>query len=178
MNTEIPNNDATNSGSNREGINESVSRDQFRMPKINEAAEIFWAEHVMELRPESWHQYRYILGFVLPKFGKLKPYEMTDKALVEMAEDDKPLVFFQSSRKENSNRVEDLARLWDTRIKSKSKRPWSPAMKAKFLRHVWAFRKWCHFSVDPVSHEKRNWCPPRGSWPSALKAYSKLLNAL
>jgi hypothetical protein len=130
------------------------------IPNIIEAAKIFWSSHVVKLEPESRSNYHYTIAFLLPKFGALKPFEMTDEMVLKMAEGTEQLEYWKTSRKGNQTAEEAKARLWDTPTKSKSKRPWTFGMKLKFVSNARAFKNWMHSSKDPVSKKKRNWCPP------------------
>ncbi|MGD0816736.1 MAG: hypothetical protein ABSA83_24360 [Verrucomicrobiota bacterium] len=130
------------------------------IPSIIEAAKIFWSSHMVKLEPETRSNYHYMIAFLLPKFGTLKPFEMTDEMVLKMAEGTEQLEYWRTSRKWNQTAEETKARLWDTPTKSKSKRPWTSGMKLKFVSHARAFKNWMHSSKDPVSKKKRNWCPP------------------
>jgi hypothetical protein len=133
---------------------------QADIPNVIGAAKIFWAMHVLGLEPETRMGYRGALGFLLPKFGTLRPNEMTDEMLLRMAEGDDALAYWRSSRKCHLTEQEDEVPLWDTPVLSKSKRPWTHFMKRNFLVNVRAFRNWMHSSKDPITKKKRNWCPP------------------
>jgi len=134
--------------------------EQADIPNIIEAAKIFWAEHVRGLEPESRMNYRNTLAYLLPAFGTLKPFEMTDAMVLLMAHGKEPLAFWKTSWKKKQTAEEAEKRLWDTPIKSRSVRPWSHYMKVRFLQCARMFREWMHTSKDPVTQEKRNWCPP------------------
>jgi len=130
------------------------------IPNIIEATKIFWAEHVRGLEPESRMNYRNTLSYLLPAFGTLKPFEMTDAMVLLMAHGKEPLSFWKTSWKKKQTAEEAEKRLWDTPIKSRSVRPWSHYMKVRFLQCARMFKEWMHASKDPVTQEKRNWCPP------------------
>ena len=134
--------------------------DQTDIPNIIGAAKMYWAKHIMGLEPETQIGYRDTFGFLFPRFGMLKPNEMTDEMVMKMAEGEDPLDFWQTSRKWKPTVEEDEARRWDTPTKSKSKRPWNYFMKRKFLMYVRAFKTWMHSSKDPIMQKRRNWCPP------------------
>lgn len=126
---------------------------------IMEAAKLFWEEHVRGLEPESRMNYRNALAYLLPAFGKLKPFEMTDSMVLLMAFGKEPLAFLKTSWKKKQTPEEAEKRFWDTPIQSKSKRPWTHFMKVRFLQCAKKFKDWMHASKDPVTQEKRDWCP-------------------
>jgi hypothetical protein len=130
------------------------------IPNTFEAAKIYWAEHVRGHEPQSRINSRNMLAYLLPAFGTLKPFEMTDAMVLLMAYGKKPLAFWKTTSKPNQTVEEEEKRRWDTPTISKSKRPWTHYMKVAFLRSVRAFKNWMHASKDPVTQEKRNWCPP------------------
>lgn len=129
-------------------------------PDILEAAKIYWEEHVRGLEWESLMNYRNIFGFLLPAFGKLKPFQLTDAAVLRLAYGDQPLAFWKTSWKKKQTPEEAEKRRWDTPMQSRSRRPWSHEMKVRFISCVRSFKNWMHSSLDPITREKRNWCPP------------------
>ena len=129
------------------------------VPVILDAARLFWKVHVSRLEAESRMNYRHTFGYLLPAFSKLKPFEMTDAMILRMAHGSEPLAFWATSWKKHQTPEEAEKRLWDTPILSRSVRPWSHYVKARFLQGAKAFKQWMHASTDPVTQEKRNWCP-------------------
>ncbi len=128
------------------------------VPTVAEAAKIFYREHMRFLEKETQKNYRYVISYLLPKFGHLKPYEMTDQQILQMAYGTEPLAFLRSSNKPNPAAEAD-AHLWNTLEESKAKRPWTPHFRIRFLMCARAFKNWMHDSTDPITQTKRNWCP-------------------
>lgn len=129
-------------------------------PTVAEAVKLFWEEHVKGHEYETVMNYRAVFGFILPAFGKFKSYELTDATILRMAYGQEPLMFFATSWKKKQTAEEAEKRLWDTPIISDSKRPWSYHMLYRFLGAMRVFKNWMHSSLDPVTREQRNWCPP------------------
>lgn len=127
-------------------------------PTISEAARIFYREYVSGLEKESRLNYRYMIAYLLPPFGHLKPYEMTDQQILELAYGTEPVKFMHSSVKPYSTQAEADAHLWDTLKDSKTKRPWTFHFTCLFLKLARGFRNWMHESKDPVTQKRRNWC--------------------
>jgi len=130
------------------------------VPTVEEAVKIFWKEHVSGLEPESKLNYRNAFGFLLPVFGSDKAHRLTDGRILDMAYGHERLQFLKSNVSQGLSEADVEKRLWDTRIESKSKRPWSHDMKCIFLKQVRAFKNWMHSSLEPETQKKRNWCLP------------------
>jgi hypothetical protein len=129
------------------------------VPTLTEAARIFYNEHVLKLERETRLAYRHVIAYLLPKFGHLKPHEMTDQKLLQMAYGSEPLKFMRSSISRFHTTHEADSHSWDTLEDSKAKRPWSSPVMHRFLAIARAFKNWMHGSKDPVTQMKRNWCP-------------------
>ncbi|MCU0785552.1 MAG: hypothetical protein MUF81_16180 [Verrucomicrobia bacterium] len=129
------------------------------VPTVAEAARIFYNEHMRNLEKETQLNYRNMLSYILPKFGHLKAWEMTDQLLLQLAHGTEPLKFMRSSVRPHHSAAEAEAHVWDTLVESKSKRPWTAHMRIRFLQVARIFKNWMHESQDPVTQAKRNWCP-------------------
>lgn len=129
------------------------------VPTIAEVVRIFYREHMRTLEKDTRRSYRRAIGFLLPKFGHLKAYEMTDQQILEMAYGTEPLKFMMSSIKWRASEAEFEARAWDTLVESKSQRPWTFPVLKQFLVCARVFKNWMHESKDPLTQAKRNWCP-------------------
>ena len=129
------------------------------VPTIAQAARVFYQEHMRNLEKETLINYRYMMAYLLPKFGPLKTYQMTDQQILELAYGTEPLKFMKSSVKPNHTAAEAEAHLWDTLEESKAKRPWTPHTIIRFLAGARVFKNWMHESIDPTTQARRNWCP-------------------
>ena len=129
------------------------------VPTIAEAARIFYMEHMLKLEKETRNNYRNVIAFLLPTFGHLRAWEMTDQQILQLAYGTEPLKFMRSSGKSYHSAAEVEGRIWDTLDESKSKRPWTSFMISRFLQIARIFKNWMHESKDPVTQAKRNWCP-------------------
>jgi hypothetical protein len=129
------------------------------VPTVTQAAQIFYKERMVNLERETRIAYRHIIAYLLPKFGHLNAYEMTDQQILQLAYGSDPLKYMKSSVTRYDTATEAESHLWDTLEDSKGKRPWSSPMIHRFLTGVRAFKNWMHESKDPVTQMKRNWCP-------------------
>jgi len=129
------------------------------VPTIAEAARIFYREHMRNLEKETLRSYRKAIAFLLPQFGHLKAYEMTDQQILELAYGTEPLKFMRSTSKWRASEAELEAHAWDTLDKSKAQRPWTFQVLKHFLQCARVFQNWMHESKDPLTQTKRNWCP-------------------
>lgn len=131
------------------------------VPTIAEAARIFYREHMRKnLEKETLRSYRKAVAFLLPKFGHLKAYEMTDQQIVELAYGTEPLKYMRSTNKWRAPEDELEANTWATLDESKAQRPWTFQVLKHFLQCARVFKNWMHESKDPLTQTKRNWCPP------------------
>lgn len=131
---------------------------------VAQAAHIFFQEKVAFLEYESWMNYRNALAYALPALGFLKTTQFTEKAVVKLSNGSEPLEFLKCTGHRTQTKEQRQEALWSTKVISKSKRPWTPAMKERFLRCMRAFKTWMHTSIDPATGEPRNWCL---SWNTA-----------
>lgn len=129
------------------------------VPTITEATRIFYREYMRNLEKESQLNYRYVIAYLLPIFGHLKPYEMTDQRILELAYGTAPVKFMRSSIRRNYTAAEAEVHMWDTLEDSKAKRPWTFHTIYHFLKNARAFKNWMHTSKDPITQTQRNWCP-------------------
>ena len=60
------------------------------IPTVAEAVKIYWREHVIGLEKETLYNTRRAIAFLLPAFGHLKPVEMTDQLILELAHGKEP----------------------------------------------------------------------------------------
>ena len=56
-------------------------------------------EHMLKLEKETRNNYRNVIAFLLPTFGHLKAWEMTDRQILQLAYGTEPLKFMRSSGK-------------------------------------------------------------------------------
>jgi hypothetical protein len=130
------------------------------IPTIVEAARIMYREHIRHLEKESQHNYRRVLAYLLPPFGHLKAYEMTDQHILNLAYGKEPLKFMRSSANRYSTAAEVEAHLWDTLEDSKGKRPWTFHIIYQFLMFARLFtqkkRNWCSRSTIELPKEPRS----------------------
>jgi hypothetical protein len=132
------------------------------VPTIAEAAKIYYREHMVNLEKETRSNYRNVIAFLLPVFGHLKAWEMTDQQILQVAYGTEPLNYLRSTGKSYHSVAEREARVWDSLEESRSKRTWTSPMIERFLQIARIFRNWMHESKDPVTQAKRNWCPRSG----------------
>ena len=131
-----------------------------KIPTVADAARIYLREHVMNLETETYHNTRRALSFLLPAFGHLKPVEMTDQAIWDLAHGTEPVHYMKTVGHTTFTKEENEAGLWKTLTLSHSQRPWSPAFLRIFLTRVRAFKNWMNASKNPGTQQVRNWCPP------------------